>query len=112
MRGKIIKVFLNPNREDERRILDYLHYSGVSNSRAIKSAMLDFLDRQDGGRENGLLLQEVKETIRESFQGLQLNGNLTVPVSESDEEQVSPFDFLDALESGTAFDESSPTFSD
>ena len=111
MRGKRIKVILNPDREDERRILDYLYYSGTSNSKAIKSALLDYLDRREGGRENSLFLQEVKETIRESVQGLQLSGNLSEPVPSSDEEQVSPFDFLDALERGASFDESDPSFS-
>lgn len=112
MRGKRIKVILNPDREDERRILDYLYYSGTSNSKAIKSALLEYLDLREGGRENNAFLQEVKETIRESVQGLQLSGSLSEPVPSSDEEQVSPFDFLDALERGTSFDESGPSFSD
>ena len=111
MRGKRIKLSLNPDREEDRRVMDYLYYSGTSISKAIKTAVLDYLDRRDGGRENSAFLQEVKEAVRESVQGLQLNGNLTVPVSASDEEQVSPFDFLNALESGVTFDESDPTFS-
>ena len=91
--------------------MDYLYYSGTTNSKAIKTAVLDYLDRREGGRENIVFLQAVKEAVRESVQGLQLNGYLSEPVSASDDEQVSPFDFLDALESGVTFDDSDPTFS-
>ena len=75
MRGKRIKISLNPNKEDDRRVLDYLFYSGTTNSKAIKAAVLDYLDRRDGKQDNSIFLQEVKDTIRESVQGLQIIGS-------------------------------------
>lgn len=105
MRAHRIKINLNPDREADRRVLDYLHYSGVSNSKAIITAVCAYLDRQDAG-EGSRFLQEVKETIRESVQGLQLapsSGALNAATTE--DEDVSPLDFLDALESGATFED-------
>lgn len=115
MRGKRIKVILNPDRQEDRRILDYLLYSGTSNSRAIKKAVLSYLDSGSDDNGNGRFLQEVKDAIRESVQGLQIApaGDYagTMPTMESDEEPVSMLDFLDELEKGASFYESGPPFS-
>ena len=116
MRGKRIKVILNPDRQEDRRILDYLLYSGTSNSRAIKKAVLSYLDNNSSGDNgNGRFLQEVKDAIRESVQGLQIapagDYASAMPTMESDEEPVSMLDFLDELEKGASFDDSGPPFS-
>jgi len=104
MRGKRIKVILNPDREDDRRILDYLLYAGPSYSGAIKNALLAYLDTLDGENSSSRLLQEVKDAIRESVQGLHIapndsyNGSAQKDTDE--EEPVSMLDFLDELEKG------------
>ncbi len=113
MKGKRVKVILNPDRKEDRRILDYLYYAGMPNSRAIKVAVLAYLDgeRDDYDR----FLQQVKEAVRESVQGLQLSpmkeSSMAGSVGVDDEEPVSMLDFLDALESGPFSDENGPSFS-
>lgn len=113
MKGKRVKVILNPDRQKDRRILDYLYYAGMPNSKAIKVAVLAYLDGEDDG--NDQFLQKVKEAVRESVQDLRLapanGGSLSVSAEMDDEEPVSMLDFLDALEKGAAFEESGPPFS-
>ncbi len=103
MTGKQVKVILNPDREEDRRIMDYLLYAGRSNSKAIKDAVLFYLDNSASRNEDELLLQRVRDAVREELRGLN-----PVAVSEiskncslvPDEEPVSPLDFLDELENG------------
>ena len=103
MKGKRIKVILNPDRSNDRRILDYLLYAGSSQSQAIKTAVLFYLDNLDGKNKTDLLLQQVKNTIRESVQGLQFKpaaDNEAASPSATDDDMVSALDFLDELEGG------------
>ena len=106
MNGKRVKVILNPDRAEDRRILDYLYYSGMPYSRAIKTAVLSYLDRETGQQEDPLLRQ-VRETIRESVRSLRLVSEECDPAGQGHEEwadgQVSPLDFLDELEKGSSF---------
>ena len=106
MTGKRIKVILNPDRPEDRRILDYLYYAGVPYSKAIKTAVLFYLDRETGDKEERLL-QRVRDTIQESVRGLSMAAQSCNPAeptaTEEDEEPVSPLDFLDELEKGALF---------
>lgn len=106
MKGKRVKVILNPDRAEDRRILDYLYYAGVPYSKAIKTAVLFYLDRETGDREERLL-QRVRETIQESVRGMSITAQSCDPTgsasTEEDEESVSPLDFLDELEKGALF---------
>ena len=104
MRATRVKINLNPSKEDDRRVLDYLRYSGVSYTKAVTEAILFFLDAREKSGDSDRFLQEVKETIRESVQGLQLTpagGGIAASVEvATDEEEVSPLDFLEAMMSG------------
>ena len=51
MMAQIVRVVLNADREDDRRILDYLFYSGKPMSKLFKMAMHEFINRQDGAGE-------------------------------------------------------------
>ena len=106
MKGKRVKVILNPDRTEDRRILDYLYYSGVPYSKAIKTAVLFYLDRETGDREERLL-QRVRDTIQESVRGMSITAQGYEPTgsasTDEDEESVSPLDFLDELEKGALF---------
>ena len=106
MKGKRVKVILNPDRAEDRRILDYLYYAGVPYSKAIKTAVLFYLDRETGDREERLL-QRVRDTIQESVRGMSIAAQRCDPKGsasiEEDEESVSPLDFLDELEKGALF---------
>ena len=101
-----MKVILNPDRAEDRRILDYLYYAGVPYSKAIKTAVLFYLDRETGDREERLL-QRVRDTIQESVRGMSITAQSCDPTgsasTEADEESVSPLDFLDELEKGGLF---------
>jgi len=106
MRAKGIKLYLNPNNADERRILDYLRYSGMSYTKAITRAVLFYLDAADGNGGQDDFLQAVRDTIRESVKGLQIPpaaGDLSTS-EDDDEEPVSMLDFLDELEGGVTFE--------
>ena len=106
MKGKRVKVILNPDRSEDRRILDYLYYAGVPYSKAIKTAVLFYLDRETGDREERLL-QRVRETIQESVRGMSIEAQGCSPALSAsageDGEAVSPLDFLDELEKGALF---------
>ena len=100
MSSQRIKVILNPDREEDRRILDYLHYSGLPKSKVLKTAMLQLIDSEYESNSHKELLREVRKAVREelrSFQPLVID-TFAQPVSDSDrEEDVSPLDFLDQL---------------
>ena len=102
MKGKQVKVILNPDREDDRRIMDYLLYAGRSKSKAVKDAVLFYLDKSTYRNEDELL-QRVRDALREELRGLNLAAVSEISKNSSfvpDEEPVSPLDFLDELENG------------
>ena len=107
MISHIVRVVLNANREDDRRILDYLHYAGKPMSKLFKMAMHEFIDRQDGAGEEEKMLADIRRVIREELQNLKISGpdeSFSQPVNEDDKDPaVSPFDFLDALEQMDSF---------
>ena len=102
MMAQIVRVVLNADREDDRRILDYLFYSGKPMSKLFKMAMHEFINRQDGVGEEERMLADIRRVIREELQNLKISGptdSYSQPANEDDEDTVvSPFDFLDALE--------------
>ena len=102
MKAHIVKIYLNPDRKEDRRILDYLLYAGMPMSKAFKRAMLAYLDHQESGGSDDTLLSEIRQMLREELQGhVMPTANSTyyesVP-SNSDEDTVSALDFLDELE--------------
>jgi hypothetical protein len=109
MRAKRIKISLNPGKEADRRVLDYLQSAGVSNSRAIIIAVLDYLDRQEQNNDNRAFLQEVRDTIRESVQAIPFSHSAGYSREESGEasveDAVSPLDFLDSIAGGVTYSE-------
>jgi hypothetical protein len=105
MKSKRVYLRLNPDKDTDRRVLEYLENSGVSNGRAITVAVLDYLDRQEETRESKAFLQEVKDTILECFQLFQVSGadrSASTPSAEEDD-AVSPLDFIDAMTGGCHF---------
>ena len=103
MKGKQVKVILNPDRDDDRRILDYLLYAGCSKSKAVKDAVLFYLGNSAYRNRDELLLQQVREVVREELRDLGLtdaSGSIESSAFAPGEEPVSPLDFLDELESG------------
>ena len=103
----IVRVVLNADREGDRRILDYLFYSGKPMSKLFKMAMHEFIDRQDGAGEEERMLANIRRVIREELQNLKISEPVELfsqPVNQDDEDPVvSPFDFLDALEKMDSF---------
>ena len=102
MKSKIVRIALSEEREDDRRILDYLFYSGIPMTKAMKIAVLRYLDELESPGKEGLSLTNIRNVIREELQNVLLTGSMT-PASEplrydSGEEPVSPLDFLDELE--------------
>lgn len=100
MSSQRIKVILNPDREEDRRILDFLLYTGEPKSKVFKAALLQYMEAktEDGWQER--LLREIRKVIREELQDVQFNSKdpFSQPVSQSiDDEEVSPLDFLDQL---------------
>lgn len=103
MKGKQVKVILNPDRDEDRRIMDYLLYAGRSKSKAVKDAVLFYLDNSAFRDKDELLLQRVRDVVREELRGVSLSaapGSIENSTLAPDEEPVSPLDFLDELESG------------
>ncbi len=114
MKAKGIKIYLNPDHEEDRRVIDYLLYARESNTKAIVNAVNFYLDAQEGKNDNGLLGQ-IKAAVRESIQGLQIApvnaGFSSRPVQQEPDDEVSMLDFIEALGSGVTSGESDPTFS-
>ena len=102
MKAQIVRVVLNADREDDRRILDYLRYAGKPMSKLFKMAMHEFLDRQDRAYEEELNLAGIRKVIREELKNLNVlgvGGSDSQRVFEYDDEpEVSPLDFLEELE--------------
>lgn len=100
MSSQRIKVILNPNREEDRRILDYLLYCGEPKSRVFKTALLQYMEAKSESDGYEKLLREIRKAVREELRNVQPCGKepFSQPVSPSvDDEEVSPLDFLDQL---------------
>ena len=102
MKSQLVRVVLNPDRADDRRILDYFLYAGKPMSKLFKIAMLEYLDRQDLEGERERSLADIRSVIREELQRLSVSAggalcSLQSPAID-DEPEVSPLDFLDQLE--------------
>ena len=102
MKSKIVRVVLNANREDDRRILDYFLYAGKPMSKLFKIAMLQYLDRLDINGDREVSLDNIRKVVREELQRLPQtadNQSAFQPVPDIDDDSlVSPLDFLDQLE--------------
>jgi hypothetical protein len=106
MKSKRVYITLNPERDKDRRILDYLKAAECSSGKAISVAVLNYLDWQDHSGEYAALLQTVRDTIRECFQtrsDLDSAKSLPTASAEDDENPVSPLDFIDAITGGCSF---------
>lgn len=102
MKAHVVKIYLNPDRQEDRRILDYLLYAGMPMSKALKRAMLAYLDHQESGTANASLLSEIRQMLREELHG-HLMSNTTGGYPESvsageEEDTVSALEFLAELE--------------
>ena len=102
MKSKIVRVILNIDRDDDRRILDYFLYAGKPMSKLFKIAMQQYLDRLDMNGDREVSLDNIRKVVREELQKLpQTAGNQSAfqPVTDYDDDSlVSPLDFLDQLE--------------
>ena len=74
MSSQRIKVILNPDREEDRRILDYLLYCGEPKSKVFKMALLQYMEAktEDGSYEK--LLREIRKVIRDELRNAQPYG--------------------------------------
>ena len=102
MNAHIVKIYLNPDREEDRRILDYLLYVGMPMSKTLKRAMMTYLDRQESGTTSDALLPEIRQIVREELQRhsslMENNGYSETVHANTDEDTVSALDFLAELE--------------
>ena len=102
MKSPIVRVVLNADREEDRRILDYFLYAGKPMSKLFKIAMLQHLDRLDVNGDREVSLENIRKVVREELQRLpQTAGSSSSfqPVPDYDDDSlVSPLDFLDELE--------------
>lgn len=101
MKPQIVRVVLNSEREDDREILDYLRYAGKPMSKLFKQAMRQFIANNNGTQEE-VSLANIRKLIREELRELKIsgtNGSLSEPSGGfEDDSDISPFDFLDAME--------------
>ncbi len=101
MNSQRVKVVLNPDRNEDRRILDYLLYAGEPMSKVFKAAMLQYVENSRDAGSHEKLLKDIREIVHEELQQLRFceEGSFSQPASKAaDEEVVSPLDFLDQLE--------------
>ena len=100
MNSQRVKVILNPDREEDRRILDYLLYAGEPMSKVFKTAMLRYVEAKSEEGSHEKLLLDIRKVLREELQQFQPCGKelFSEAVSKTDDEEVvSPLDFLDQL---------------
>ena len=102
MKPQIVRVVLNADREDDRRILDYFLYAGAPMSKLFKTAMLQYLDRLDMNGDREVSLENIRQVVREELQRLPQtagsSSSLQTVTDYDDDSLVSPLDFLDELE--------------
>ena len=65
MSVKNIKIRLNLEKEDDRRVYDYLLHAEKSHSKAVIFAVCGFLDLSEEKAKEDIFLQRVVDTIRE-----------------------------------------------
>jgi len=101
-RSQEIKVNLNVNREEDRKILDYLPYAGMPMSKVFKVAMLQYIDWHNGDYRNDPYVQAVRQVVREELKDAQFqsSGSQVQSFSQAsnDDEEVDPLAFLEELE--------------
>ncbi len=82
--------------------MDYLLYSGVSNTKAITKAVIFYLDTLEGRCDNSQLLEQIRGAVRESLKDLQLSSQAvdfsSQVVQQDTEEPVSVLDFIEELQ--------------
>ena len=102
VKAHVVKIYPNPDRKEDRRILDYLLYAGMPMSKAFKRAMLAYLNQQESGTSNDTLLSGIRQVLREEIQGHlspAANSGYSEPVpTNTDEDAVSALAFLAELE--------------
>ena len=102
MKSQIVRVVLNAEREDDRRILDFFLYAGAPMSKLFKTAMLQYLDRLDMNGEREVSLENIRKVVREELQRLpqaaESSSSFQSVPDYDDDSLVSPLDFLDELE--------------
>ena len=102
MKPQIVRVVLNADREDDRRILDYFLYAGAPMSKLFKTAMLQYLDRLDMNGDREVSLENIRKVVREELQRLpqsaRSSSSFQMVPDYDDDSLVSPLDFLDELE--------------
>jgi hypothetical protein len=106
MNSKRIYITLNLKRDEDRRVLDYLQHAGCPCGKAVTIAVLDYLNRQRQDSEYKELVQVVRDTIQDCFHSLPAYNSVQevqAPGTESDDESVSPLDFIDAMTGGCSF---------
>ncbi len=101
MNSQRVKVVLNPDRDEDRRILVFLQSADEPMSKVFKAAMLQYVESSIGGVNHEKLLRDIREIVHEELQQIQIREkeSYSQPVSKvTDEEEISPLDFLDQLE--------------
>jgi hypothetical protein len=106
MKSKRIYFTLNPKKEDDQLVLEYLQNAGCPYGKAIIIAVLDYLNRQKQDSECKELVQVVRDTIQDCFHSLSAYNSAQeaqAPTTEISDESVSPLDFIDAMTGGCSF---------
>jgi hypothetical protein len=106
MKSKRIYITLNPKKDADRLILDYLQNAGCPYGKAITIAVQDYLNRKKQDSNCKELVQVVRDTIQDCFHSLPAYNSAQeaqTPITESDDESVSPLDFIDAMTGGCNF---------
>ena len=65
MKSQKISLYLNPDKDEHRRVLDYISQSEGSYTDAITKAVVVYLTQQEPVLGSRAFLQMVKETIAE-----------------------------------------------
>ena len=109
MSVKNIKIRLNLEKENDRRVYDYLLHADKSHSKAVISAVCGFLDLSEEKAREDAFLQRVINTIREEAVKLNpFNGLLRFlpqpvtqispePEDTQEEAEENMLDFLDSF---------------
>lgn len=80
MKSQKISLYLNPDKDEHRRVLEYISQSEGSYTDAITKAVTAYLAQQEPVLGSRAFLQMVKETIAECLSN---HSNGTVPLQSS-----------------------------
>ena len=98
MNSQRVKVVLNPDRDEDRRILVFLQSADEPMSKVFKAAMLQYVESSIGGVNHEKLLRDIREIVHEELQ--LILRQLSLIVQGSQRSKSKEYHMLLEVESG------------